>query len=172
VNKIYTDRNKFNFKPPYGGDDYLNIKIDGQWLDELLDNLYPDNYIICTIPTLSFRMETDIEESIVRKRFLPGLNEKLIGPILMCPDDLDFECTLVVAEIERTIDTVIWNRIGIDKSETYDNKSCVGTNVNWLKPQRKFIFDLKDYLNVISNFEIEYEIQKNLYKEYNDRSFK
>ena len=34
-------------------------------------------------------------------------------PILSCPDDFDFTCTVIVAEVEKRDDKVIWHRIGI-----------------------------------------------------------
>jgi hypothetical protein len=39
--------------------------------------------------------------------------EKLNLPILSCPDDLDFSCVVIVAEVEKTEDQVFWKRIGM-----------------------------------------------------------
>ena len=44
-------------------------------------------------------------------RWLFG-KEKLNLPILSCPEDLDFSCIVIVAEIEKTDDCVFWKRIG------------------------------------------------------------
>ena len=48
-------------------------------------------------------------------RFMRWLleKEKLNLPILSCPDDLDFSCIVIVAEVEKTEDHVFWKRIGI-----------------------------------------------------------
>lgn len=43
--------------------------------------------------------------------YLIGL-EKAILPIYMCPDDLDFSCTVVVVEVEKTNNSVHWKRAG------------------------------------------------------------
>lgn len=34
-------------------------------------------------------------------------------PVLICPDDMDFSCTVIVAKVIYTEDEVIWDRIGI-----------------------------------------------------------
>ena len=38
--------------------------------------------------------------------------DKMNLPILSCPDDLDFSCTVIVAEVEKTNKYVLWKRIG------------------------------------------------------------
>ena len=38
--------------------------------------------------------------------------DKAITPILSCPDDFDFSCSVVVADVEKRDDVVIWRRIG------------------------------------------------------------
>jgi hypothetical protein len=166
LNKIKTDRDKFDFKPPYGTNEFLSIKIDNEWIDKLFERFYPNESIEGTISTLSFRMESEIEEQIVWNRFLPVNNETQITPILMCPDDCDFECLIIVAEIEKKGNKIIWNRIGVDKSKTYQNKQNVGSKVKWLKPTKKFEFELSDYEKVVSDFKIQYEIEKKDYEEY------
>ena len=37
MNKIETGKDKFDFKPPYGGNEFLSIKIDGEWIDKKLN---------------------------------------------------------------------------------------------------------------------------------------
>lgn len=38
--------------------------------------------------------------------------ESTILPVLLCSDDLDFSCIVIVVEVEKTKDFVYWNRIG------------------------------------------------------------
>ncbi|MBR5682363.1 MAG: hypothetical protein IKW96_03645 [Ruminococcus sp.] len=38
--------------------------------------------------------------------------DKLNLPILSCPEDMDFSCTVIVADMEKTENTVKWKRIG------------------------------------------------------------
>jgi len=58
--------------------------------------------------------------------YLIGL-EKAILPIYMCPDDLDFSCTVVVVEVEKTNNSVHWKRAGYVVEPDYDfqiEKKC------------------------------------------------
>lgn len=38
--------------------------------------------------------------------------DSVVLPLLLCPDDLDFSCIVIVAEVEKTKDYVYWNKIG------------------------------------------------------------
>ncbi len=50
-----------------------------------------------------------------------------ITPILSCPDDLDFSCIVIVADVMKFDDKVVWKRIGsVDRSgESFEEeKNC------------------------------------------------
>ncbi|WP_350289133.1 hypothetical protein [uncultured Croceitalea sp.] len=146
-------------KSEYEADDFANYRIDNYWLDEKLEELYPDKFYGGTIPTLLFGMEIPQEEKVVKKRILPEVNETTICPILMCPDDLDFSCTLIVAEIQNCENTIKWNRIGIDKTTEFEPEK-VGSQVKWFDKMNKLEFTKTDYLKMLSDFEKFYEIEK------------
>lgn len=38
--------------------------------------------------------------------------DSVVLPLLLCPDDLDFSCIVIAAEVEKTKDYVYWHRIG------------------------------------------------------------
>ena len=38
--------------------------------------------------------------------------DSVVLPLLLCPDDLDLNCIVIVAEVEKTKDYVYWNRVG------------------------------------------------------------
>lgn len=68
-------------------------------------------------------------------RFVWTLIEKesSILPILLCPDDLDFSCIVVVVEVEKTKDFVYWSRIGyvIHDNENFEEEKKNGIlNIN------------------------------------------
>ena len=65
-----------------------------------------------------------------------------ILPILLCPDDLDFSCIVIVVEVDKTKDFVYWNRVGyvIHKNEDFEEEKRSGilcleayTNEDWEK---------------------------------------
>ena len=72
----------------------------------------------------------------------------------MCPDDCDFLCTTVVAEIKRTEDTIEWKRLGTNISPTNKSVEKMGQEVNWF-PGLQFSFDTNDYLDCIESFKKE-----------------
>jgi hypothetical protein len=147
-------------------DDFLNIEIDGYWLDEKLDELYPNNMYKGLIPTLLFAMEIEQEKDIVWKRISPNNNTKEICPILLCPDDCDFSCTLIVAEIEKGDGIINWHRMGIDKTTEFDAYK-VGSNVDWFDKIEPLQFDKSEYQVMIEKFKNQFQIDEENWKRKN-----
>lgn len=83
------------------------ILIDGTPLDLYLNNLYPDNLYLGLIPTITDWIGLKEETELVLDRFYSD-HEKVILPILMCPDDCDLICTIVVAEVIKKDNQVLW----------------------------------------------------------------
>ncbi|NBA88302.1 hypothetical protein GVN16_21195 [Emticicia sp. CRIBPO] len=131
--------------------DFINYLIDGYWLDEKLDELYPNNMYKGLIPTLVYWMEREDEKEVVWKRILPEENETTICPILMCPDDNDFSCTLIVAEIRNCGNLIQWKKMGIDKTKEWDAEK-VGSTVEWLDKFNELNFYKQDYLTMLEIF--------------------
>ena len=146
-------------KSDYGTNDFSNLKIDEFWLDEKLEELYPENMYKGLYPTLLFWMETEQERKIVWNRILPKLGEITVSPILMCPDDNDFSCTLIVAEIENCGKTIKWNRLGVDKTTEY-NAEKVGSKVEWFEKINGLEFTKSEYEIMLTEFKKQYQIEK------------
>jgi hypothetical protein len=140
-------------------DDFLNFQVDGYWLDEKLEELYPGNMYKGTIPTLLFAMEMEKERKIVWNRILPEVGGKTICPILMCPDDCDFSCTLIDVEVENTGTTIKWNKIGIDRTKEFEPE-VIGFTVEWLDKVEPLEFKIEDYRNMLDEFKKHFEIDK------------
>ena len=147
-------------------DDFLNIEIDGYWLDEKLDELYPNNMYKGLIPTLLFAMENEQEKVVVWNRILPKKGSQESCPILMCPDDCDFSCTLIVAEIKVENQSVKWERIGIDRTLEFDAEK-VGSNVEWFDKIRPLQFDKTEYQEMILKFKNQFRIDEENWIEKN-----
>ncbi|MDR6195696.1 hypothetical protein [Siphonobacter sp. SORGH_AS_0500] len=139
--------------------DFINYRIDGYWLDEKLEEIYPENMYKGLIPTLVYWMEREDEKAIVWKRILPDENETTICPILMCPDDNDFSCTLIVAEIRNCGDLIQWKQIGIDKTKEYEAEK-VGSTVEWFDKVKELHFSKQDYLTMLEIFRQRLTIDK------------
>lgn len=139
--------------------DFINYHIDGYWLDEKIDELYPGNDYRGLIPTLVYWMEREDEKAVVWKRILPEVNTTSICPILMCPDDNDFSCTLIVAEIKNLGDSIQWKKIGIDKTDNIDAEK-VGSVVEWFSGFNELSFPAEEYYAMIDSFRKRMAIDK------------
>ena len=96
-----------NGKPLY---EYLN-----EWLvastESLQSNLPADDLAICWENGFDFDYDAKFMKYILEQK-------QAITPILSCPDDMDFSCIVLVADVIRQDDMVIWKRIGkIDHSK-------------------------------------------------------
>ena len=138
-------------KGDYGDFDFINFRRDHYWLDEKLDKLYPGNFYRGLIPTLDYALGSKEEQNVVWERILPGVHETTICPVLMCPDDCDFSCTLVVAEIINFGTFIQWRRLGIDLTSGWEPE-LAGTKVDWLPAFPELNFDNQDYLKAINIF--------------------
>jgi hypothetical protein len=142
-------------KTKYIDVDHLVILIDSKQLDEFLDGYYPGRHLLGLVPAfLDWSELVDKERTIIRERAKkePGTT---IVPILLCPDDFDLWCTVIVAEVQITNNTVIWNRMGIDSTNPdllFKDINNIGHTVEWLLKVDKFIFDKNDYMKCIEMF--------------------
>jgi hypothetical protein len=156
MNKIDGFLDKSDYEGYY---DFINFRIDNYWLDEKLEELYPNNMYKGLIPTLVGGMERKDEEEVVWKRILPNENETTICPILMCPDDNDFSCTIIVAEITNYRNFIKWNKIGLDKTKEWEAEK-IGSKVEWFDKISELNFETSDYLKMLNNFKEQIELDK------------
>ena len=149
-------------------DDFLNIKIDGTFIDELVDKSYPGYDYKGTVPTLIFWMQLENERKIVWNRILPRNNETTVCPILMCPDDCDFSCTIIVARITRTNSQIIWEQLGSNLTQTtFQTPQLIGTEVEWFDEIEPMTFELSDYEQMIADFYRQLKIDEQKWQELN-----
>ena len=88
-------------KSEYSLSDHLMIAVDGRPLDQHINvfDIEGRHGYNGLVPTLLDWLESEQERAVVWTRILPEIGATTICPVLMCPDDCDFSCTIVVAEI-------------------------------------------------------------------------
>ena len=101
------------------GQKYFLQSIDGKILPEYLQNwadAFPDDKRVKGLAPFSdlwpaWSKSLDCEGDV---RFVWKAVEldKAVLPLLLCSNDVDFTCIVVVAEVEKTEDFVYWNRVG------------------------------------------------------------
>ncbi|MGC6768265.1 hypothetical protein [Enterococcus sp. LJL51] len=93
------------------------LRINEQLLPKLLYNLTKDE----VITQLSFVWDQKLyslqETNYIQKQ----LRNKADGniPLLLCPDDWDFSCTIVVVKVKHYADHTCWEKIGYVSRENY-----------------------------------------------------
>jgi hypothetical protein len=129
------------------------LLVNGEPLDELLDRLAPNRDLVGLVSTLLAGMDP-AEAAIAHRRFNLAPGESAIAPVLMCPDDADFSCTLVVVDAIGTDEHVIWRRIGLDISEWNPRAELrLGQTVEWFTDCGPFAFRRDELLAAISVFQ-------------------
>ena len=142
--EAYFEKDKF-----IKGQDCPNIRVNGLNISNLLEIYFNDDSKFHNlIPTIQ-GMDNIDEQIISVERFKPSVGQTVNAPILMCPDDVNFACIAVIAEIQNLGKSVIWKRFGFDQSE--DIPDAIGTNVEWIGgPELQF--DINSYDSVCSFF--------------------
>lgn len=136
----------------YVGEPHLVFAIDGTALDELLNEWYPNYGFLGLIPTTLDWLHSNIEQLVVWDRYLNRADERMVVPILCCPDDLDFSCSLVMVDTRISEGAVEWVAFGFDQTQFDQLPHEVGASVSWLPPKQKLVFDRQEYDRVAREF--------------------
>lgn len=130
------------------------LAVDDTPLDALLAAARPDLNLLGLVPTLLDWLSAPEERELVRQRILPSIGSSAIAPILMCPDDLDLSCTVVVVEVAREARVVWWRRIGLDrtKAKPGDMPLAIGNAVDWIDGLGPYCFESAAYQNCLAAF--------------------
>ncbi|HYV92848.1 MAG TPA: hypothetical protein VE978_13715 [Chitinophagales bacterium] len=139
-----TRRNEFT------GEDFPIILIDDKELDEIIHDCRPDIHVDL-VPTLLYWLGKEQERQLVWNRIELEANKKIV-PILMCSEDIDLDCTRIVAQVFLENNIVIWEKIGQDLTGFGINYDLIGETVDWFPSLGPYYFDKKQYLNCISLF--------------------
>ncbi|MFD2672308.1 hypothetical protein [Marinicrinis sediminis] len=129
------------------------IVIDGKPLDAWLDEFYPDRVLRGLVPMILDWMVDEKEAKFVQDCFLSEKQMKLL-PVLMCPDDCDFSCTVIVAEVLMDGPYVIWKRMGQlvhQKEDWHNGIESSGGEVDWFDKVPVLKFDKEMYMENLAS---------------------
>ncbi|WP_419873940.1 hypothetical protein [Candidatus Pristimantibacillus sp. PTI5] len=139
-----------NMKSKYCKNEHLNIVINDIQLDVWLDQKFPGKDLLGLVPTMTNWLNHSEEIEFLRRRYV---QQKGVLPILMCPDDCDFHCTLIVAEFHVEHDAVRFEKIGIDHStgeQLAADYDWIGTVVEWFDDCPRLFFDKEEYFRELN----------------------
>lgn len=135
----------------YVKEDHLLITVDGRALDELLDEKIPGREILGLVPAWLDWMEYELDRQETFRRLTTSESD-MVTPLLMCPDDLDFSCSLIVAETRIIGNEVMWQRVGVNRSEISGVPEELGRRVEWFDDLERMSFDLNEYGECVREF--------------------
>jgi hypothetical protein len=139
------------FKSQFVSEPHLIIRVDGEPLDEFLENHSTGLELRGLIPAWLAWLTNDAEQAVVWERMIPPLLGRVRVPVLMCPDDLDFSCQLIIADLEVTPEVIVWHRIGSDISQSMEPRR-VGEEVAWFESIPPLRFPRNDYEACVASF--------------------
>ena len=141
-------------KTRYAAEPHLMVIIDGIPLDEFLAARSGDEGLIGLVPTLLDWLEDPAERSLTWQQIDPPARSAAVAPLLMCPDDLDLWCTVVVVEVEATEDRIYWHRFGyaIGRADPAQMPAAVLATVEWFAALESLSFAAAEYRACLDQF--------------------
>ncbi|WP_419735927.1 hypothetical protein [Pseudomonas sp. COR18] len=126
------------------------LMVDGigieQWAAQHL------NYELAAMLGLSLIWLLEEEEQeLAKRRFAPGEDgTSTLVPLLVCADDMDFDCTVLMVEQVVANDVVTWARFGLSVSDGLE----VGAQTRWIVDCQPVSFALSDFQQALEDFEV------------------
>lgn len=122
------------------------LSIDGISLDVWLNMKTTEQEVLDLVPAQDWLCNRN-DLVLAWQRITPNAHTHLtIVPLLICPDDLDLNCTVVVAEQEVIDNLVIWHRFGFASDQ---NGEPFGTSVTWFKINVSARFQKEQFNNAL-----------------------
>jgi hypothetical protein len=144
MNRIAAIRTRSRYVP----EEHLVIAIDGVPLDELLDAILPGWEVAGLVPSLLGWFEDAKDTATAWQRILPDVGCSGYAPLLICPDDLDYSCSVVMAEVVAEPDVIRWDRLGFDATW----QGAVGSWIRWEPAFGHYRFSRVEYEACLAAF--------------------
>jgi hypothetical protein len=137
------------------GYEYLGIFIDNILLDKFLFKSTHNEMISALMPAWYAELDNKGEQEYIDECLSIEDEQGVTIPILLCPEDMDFWCIVIVAKIRYTDEHVIWDKVGIVKKDNWDTTCWVNSGIRnfekwtdeeWEQYGSYFdLFNLKDW---------------------------
>jgi hypothetical protein len=135
------------FQTQYARTPHPVLTIGGESLDIWLDRMNPDKEVKDLVPAQGWLINDDDLALAWRRITRDDSDSSTIVPVLICSDDVDFSCSVVVVEQRCTSDKIIWQRFGYDYSVLGDQ---VGATVKWFESPSAIEFDRDMFLSALA----------------------
>jgi len=131
---------------------YYGILIDNTSLEDFVLKNNSDRVKHGLVSTFLNWLSDPNERRVVWERTLPELDYKTNLPILMCGEDIDLWCDVIITEIEISNEYVYWNKFGLDIGSGENMPESIGKNVEWFDNIKPLKFEKEEYTQVITLF--------------------
>ena len=138
-------------KPKFASTEQPVLAIDGvpvyQWVKSQIFDTDGNDDTHTLVPAQTWLYDQD-ESRIAWELLEPTHEGATIAPLLVCPDDMDLNCTVVV--VEQIVDkkTVEWRRFGL----SINHINGVVTSVRWSELEQRAIFDRTQFEEAFLDF--------------------
>lgn len=136
----------------FSGQTFYVLAVDGRSLEDIILDDQPD-IIRGIVPTLLNWLSDEKERAIVWERIFPAPGVVSRLPILMCSEDIDLWCTLIMVEVEMDEQYVYWKRFGLEDSDAQTPEE-IGKSVRWFPGIPGMCFDRQEFAAVVNQFRI------------------
>lgn len=137
MNRIESIRAPSKFIP----DPHLVIAVDGIPLDVALG-------VEGLVSALLGWFHDDADRAVPWGRILPDVGCTGYAPVLICPDDLDLVCSVVMAEVVAEPAVIQWDRIGYNAAP----RPAFGGCIRWESGWGPYRFSRADYERCLAEF--------------------
>lgn len=129
------------------------LMIDGLPIDQVMAQHCQNPILDGFFPTILRGWNEDpAAEQLVWDRILPVPGNQTWVPILMCADDCDFWCILVVVEVVATETMIIWQRVGYAAGDASMMPASRLESVDWCDGGGPWMFDRAAYAACLQTF--------------------
>ncbi len=142
---------------------YSELAIDGIAFDEWLSNFIdkkpfnPDN--IDNVKGLALSLDLFNENEMQLVWYFLGhiqAGDTKIVPLLVCPDDVDLSCIVIVVEQVATETHVIWRRFGRDtKGLDEQSKNYNDDDIDWFGGVPNLMFEKENFIQIFNQLKDE-----------------
>ncbi|KAB8066298.1 hypothetical protein [Janthinobacterium violaceinigrum] len=138
-------------KPKFASTEQPVLAIDGvpvyQWVKSQIFDEDGNDDTHTLVPAQTWLYDQD-ESRIAWELLEPTHEGATVAPLLVCPDDMDLNCTVVV--VEQIVDkkTVEWRRFGL----SINHINGVVTSVRWSELEQRAIFDRTQFEKAFLDF--------------------
>lgn len=138
-------------RPKFASTEQAVLAIDGvpvyQWVASLILDADGNDETHTLVPAQTW-LYNDDESKIAWELLEPTYDGSTVVPLLVCPDDMDLSCTVVVVEQIVDKQTVEWRRFGL----SVNHINAVVTSVCWSESDQHAIFDRTQFEEAFLNF--------------------